>query len=454
MGNRADNISRAMQLLEQNGVEIVRTSRLYESKPMYVEDQDLFFNCVIEVRTSLKPLDLLRLLKRTEKAVGRTPTFRNGPRVVDLDLILYGNTTEIHGEPDDEPDEDGVAWLQVPHARLHEREFVLRPLADIAPGLRHPTLRRTVRQLLDQLLEASESTLQVIIPIVGAKPLYPCAPSGPLVMAIFNATPDSFSDGDASHLSIPTAIEAILRLVDTPHPPAILDIGGMSTRPNSDPCPGEEELQRVVPLIRAVRAHENPMLASIPISIDTYRPAVARAAVNAGANIINDVRGGTESGMLPLMAELGVPVILMHSRGDSRTMSTLTEYPQGVLNGVRAELGDRVREALTAGVKRWNIIIDPGLGFAKSHSDNIRLLANAHELCSGELDGSFLLVGASRKGFVGKTIGRETPSERGWGDAIWVGHCARRGVSMVRVHDPRGAAEAIKMAKAIEDVED
>lgn len=130
IGDRVGHVRRAVKLLEAAGVTLVDTSRLYESEPMYVEDQALFLNGVIEVSTALAPLDLLRVLKRTETEIGRTKTFRNGPRVIDLDLVLYGEEVVRVGQPGDAADEDGVGWLECPHASLAEREFVLRPLAE------------------------------------------------------------------------------------------------------------------------------------------------------------------------------------------------------------------------------------------------------------------------------------------------------------------------------------
>ncbi|WVQ97097.1 dihydropteroate synthase [Kwoniella sp. CBS 9459] len=463
IGDRVDNISRAVKMLQENGCELAGCSRLYESEPMYVEDQDRFVNGAIEVSTTLAPLDLLRLLKRTERTIGRTKTFTNGPRVIDLDLVFYGTETVKIGSKDDEEDPDGVRWLECPHASLAGREFVLRPIADIAPDFKHPSLGLTVQRLLDRLPKSYPPALQPIIPFrCTARPIRLSTPSTPHIMAIFNATPDSFSDGSSNRTEVSYALSACEKLVDGPCPPVILDIGGMSTRPKSEPCTEQEEIARVVPLIQAIRASPNQRLQEIPISIDTYRPNVSRAAVEAGASCINDVRGGREHGMMQVMAELDVPVVLMHSRGDSTTMTTAEaqDYSQygGIVRGVIAELGETAMEALKAGVKRWNIILDPGLGFAKSQEDNLRLLRNLSELVvdtdkeRSKLAGYPLLVGGSRKGFIGRVTGREVASERGFGDAALNAACALSGVvDVLRVHEAREAAESVKMACAIRD---
>ncbi|WWC58426.1 dihydropteroate synthase [Kwoniella dejecticola CBS 10117] len=462
IGDRVANIHRAIKELESSGCEIVGTSRLYESEPMYVEDQDRFINGAIELYTSLEPLELLRLLKRTEKSVGRKKTFTNGPRVIDLDLIFYGDEQIMIGERGDKPDEDGVGWLECPHRSLGEREFVLRPLADIAPNLVHPSLRQTNHQLLSRLPSTSPPPLQPIIPFSGpSKPLRLSSPAIPYVMAIFNATPDSFSDGDSSRTDPEQAIKAVEKLfADENRSPDILDIGGMSTRPNSDPCTEEEEVNRVIPLIQAIRSSPNPRLRTVAISIDTYRASVARLAVQAGANCINDVRGGSEPGMLEVMAETNVPVVLMHSKGDSKTMTSaqMTDYSSyegGVVEGVRTELREMVDRALKKGVKRWNIILDPGLGFAKTQQDNVVLLKSIRELIEGAdspLKGYPMLVGGSRKGFVGKIISRQIASERSFGDAALNSYAVHTGVvDVLRVHQVGEAKDAINMSVAIRD---
>jgi dihydroneopterin aldolase/2-amino-4-hydroxy-6-hydroxymethyldihydropteridine diphosphokinase/dihydropteroate synthase len=282
-----------------------------------------------------------------------------------------------------------------------------------------------------------------------------------MIMAIFNATPDSFSDGTPSHVNTETALSSISSILSSPHAPDILDIGGISTRPNSTPCTEEEELNRVIPLIKAIRAEEK--WSKVIISIDTYRPSVARAAIEAGADMINDVRGGREEGMMETMAKSGCPVVLMHSRGDSTTMtnSTSQTYPEGVVEGVRIELGTTIELAIKKGIRSWDIILDPGIGFAKSPEQSIDLLQRVGGISTLSTEGGGgwrypMLVGASRKGFVGKITGREVAGERGWGDAvvnafctISVGDDGSGGVEILRVHDWRGARESVKMAKAL-----
>lgn len=259
-------------------------------------------------------------------------------------------------------------------------------------------------------------------------------------MSILNATPDSFSDGGSN----PTLATALAHLDSGAD---ILDVGGMSTRPGAADVSPTEEVARVVPLIQAIRAH--PTRGAVPISVDTFRPDVARAAVEAGANIINDVRGGEEPGMLAVMAELDCPVVLMHSRGAIGGSST---YVDGdVVRGVREELEQRVDAALAAGVKRWNIITDPGIGFAKTGGDNLILLRRMDEVLGpGTKLGEYpSLVGLSRKRFIGTLTGKDVASERVLGTAAAVTASIQGGARIVRVHDVEEMRDVVKVADGI-----
>lgn len=311
------------------------------------------------------------------------------------------------------------------------------------------------------MLSRLDHTLVPLIPTPSPLRLCPDPVDGqrPLIMAIFNATPDSFSDGSADRLDLDSALASVRHILSAPasYRPDILDIGGMSTRPGATPCSEEEELRRVIPLIRRIRQEHGE---GMTISIDTYRPEVARQAIEAGANMINDVRGGREPGMLQTMAELGVPVVLMHSRGDSSSMTTPESQNYsaqgGLVPGVRSEMDQMVRQALEAGVKEWDIVLDPGLGFAKSPTQSIELLRNLDQLSTSTSTSTSghgrypVLVGASRKGFVGKITGQEQADQRHWGDAVINAFCVQQGgVDILRAHDWRGAKESVMMAHAL-----
>lgn len=271
-----------------------------------------------------------------------------------------------------------------------------------------------------------------------------------MIMAIFNATPDSFSgeslpkNGDA-RMMFGTFFE---KGAD------IIDIGGQSTRPGAELLTAEEELARVLPYIRQCKEMKRQ---DTVVSVDTFYSKVARECINAGADIINDVSGGLlDEQMLPTVAELNKTIVIMHMRGNPKTMTRLTEYSDGVVNGVRRELGERVRAAHKFGIPPWRIILDPGIGFAKTEAQNLELLRNLAELrkppsTPGEEDLSKYpwLIGPSRKGFIGKITGVEEAKLRQFGTAAAVTACVAGGAEIVRVHDVTQMSEAVRLADGI-----
>lgn len=272
-------------------------------------------------------------------------------------------------------------------------------------------------------------------------------------MAILNLTPDSFSDGG---LHPPTDLTALTNTVRSfiASGATIIDIGGESTRPGSAPVGEAEELSRVIPAIKHIRT-SIPEADNIAISIDTYRARVAEEACAAGADIINDVSSGLmDPDMLPTMARTGKSVILMHMRGTPTTMTKLTHYPDGVVNGVAAELRDRIRAAEDAGIRRWRIILDPGLGFAKNQLQDLTLLRDLGRLrCAEGLEYFPWLMGPSRKRFIGRITGVEKASERVWGTAATVSASVAGGADIVRVHDVKEMWQVARVADAIYRVE-
>lgn len=273
-------------------------------------------------------------------------------------------------------------------------------------------------------------------------------------MSILNVTPDSFSDGgrhnssDASYLA--ETIQSHLVAGAT-----IIDIGGQSTRPKAASVSAGEEIERVLPAIKAARSiidkDGNPYKAAI--SIDTYRSEVAQAAIENGADIINDVSGGTlDPEMLSTMASLGCTVILMHMRGTPETMTSKEEttYEGDLIQVIGQELLERVRAAEEAGIRRWRLILDPGIGFAKTGEQNLEILRRFSELRNFEgLKGLPWLIGASRKGFVGKITGVKEAEERTWGTAASVAASVQGGADIVRVHDVDEMVKVVKMSDAI-----
>lgn len=270
------------------------------------------------------------------------------------------------------------------------------------------------------------------------------------VMSILNTTPDSFSDGG---LNSPTD-ETALRRTITSHiseGATIIDIGGQSSRPNAPDVTAEEELARVLPAIKVIKSL--PEASNVCISIDTYRATVAEKAIQAGAHVINDISGGLlDVDMLPTVGRLGCTVCLMHMRGTPATMTSAENcsYPESLIPTIAKELLDRVRAAEEAGIRRWRIVLDPGIGFAKTTEQNLEILRRMGELRSWPgLVGFPWLLGSSRKGFVGKITGVKDARERTWGTAATVAAAVQGGADVVRVHDVDEMVKVTKMSDAI-----
>ena len=257
------------------------------------------------------------------------------------------------------------------------------------------------------------------------------------VMGIVNVTPDSFSDGGA-HASTDAAVAHGLALAA--QGADILDVGGESTRPGAAPVPLEEELRRVVPVIERL-ARET----ALPVSVDTRKPEVMRAAVQAGAGMVNDVGALRGDGALETAAALGVPVVLMHMLGEPGSMQDDPRYDD-VVAEVHRFLAERIFAAELAGIARKNIVVDPGFGFGKTTGHNVLLLAGLERFV--EL-GVPLLAGLSRKRSIGELTGRAVPGERVAGSVAAHLLAAQRGAAIVRVHDVAATVDALKVWNAV-----
>jgi dihydropteroate synthase len=255
-------------------------------------------------------------------------------------------------------------------------------------------------------------------------------------MGVVNVTPDSFSDG-GSFLDPNAAIEHGLRLVADGAD--ILDVGGESTRPGSDPVPADEEAGRVIPVVGALVERT-----AVPISVDTRKAAVARGALGAGAAIVNDVTAGADPEMFAVVRDAGAGLVLMHMKGEPKTMQDEPTY-HDVVAEVRGFLGARVDAAVAAGIGRGRLSIDPGIGFGKTLEHNLALLRDLARL--RDL-GVPVLVGPSRKRFIGALTGAEA-DDRLEGTAGAVAWCAAQRADVVRVHDVREMSRVVRVVDAI-----
>lgn len=384
------------------------------------------------------------------------------------------------------------------------------------PDYVHPVLGHSVHELFTSLV-ASQPAGTPAMNKVTPFPLYPCTDSAPktssvpfvpktlthwsfpisstasssqrksYLMATLNATPDSFSDGSINN-TIPAAVDYATSSVAAGAD--IIDVGGYSTRPGAVYVSPEEEVARVVPVIQAIR--EANGTSGALISVDTFRCDVAKAAVQAGANCINDVYAFTGPAYLvdaagqehllkmrQVARDLAVPVILMHSRGEASANKDYSQYAYAndaagrgsVLEGVRVELGQKVDAIVKGkgGLRRWSVIVDPGIGFSKTVEGNTELLRGCSEITKlahlpglpmNPLGGFPMLIGASRKSFLGAILakpdpsgtypGRETaPNERGWATAAAVACAVQQGAAVIRVHDVIAMGDVLRVASAI-----
>ncbi len=263
-----------------------------------------------------------------------------------------------------------------------------------------------------------------------------------VIMGVLNITPDSFSDG-GQYLGIENAIERAKIMVD--QGADIIDIGGESTRPGSNPATTEEELGRVIPIIKEIKNQIN-----IPISIDTSKPEVMEKAVVAGASIINDVSALSADGAISMASSLGVKVCLMHMKGMPRTMQDSPTYVD-VVDEIKDFFSRKIDECLKSGINNENIIIDPGFGFGKTLNHNLEILKRLEEFNSLKLP---LMVGISRKSMIGSLLNDRAVDDRIIGSVVAAIMAVQNGASIVRVHDVMETRDALNILESVNDLKE
>ncbi|MBD2597119.1 dihydropteroate synthase [Nostoc spongiaeforme FACHB-130] len=258
------------------------------------------------------------------------------------------------------------------------------------------------------------------------------------LMGVLNVTPDSFSDGGDFNSTAAALAQAQAMVAAGAD---IVDVGGQSTRPGAEQISLAEELERVIPIIKAIRSEM-----TVPISVDTTRASVAKAAIEAGADIVNDISGGTfDDEMLPTVASLGVPIVLMHIRGTPETMQQMTEY-EDLLGEIASFLTGQILAATKAGIDQAKIIIDPGIGFAKNYEQNLEILRNLRSLTQLKCP---ILVGVSRKSFIGRILNQPNPKARIWGTAAACCAAITNGADILRIHDVKEMREVSLVADTL-----
>lgn len=257
-------------------------------------------------------------------------------------------------------------------------------------------------------------------------------------MGIVNVTPDSFSDG-GRYFDVTQAVEHARELIR--EGADILDIGGESTRPGAEPVPVEEELRRVLPVIRAIRAES-----SVLISIDTFKAQVAEAAIEAGADIINDVSGLVhDPRMIDVARSTQAGIVLMHMKGEPRTMQMNPVYGD-VVGEVQQFFLQQIERLAAVGIDPRRVVLDPGIGFGKALDHNLALLRSLPDL---RVNGRPVLLGVSRKSMIGKLIGSDCMEDRAWPTVALTSYAREHGASVVRVHEVKANADAMRMKEAI-----
>ncbi len=261
--------------------------------------------------------------------------------------------------------------------------------------------------------------------------------AGCIVMGILNVTPDSFSDG-GEFFDVDAAAGHGRKMAA--EGASIIDVGAESTRPGSKPVPADEQIKRAIPVIQQLSSKTDAI-----ISIDTYEPAVARAALDAGAAMINDITALANEEMAELAADAKVPIVLMHMQGEPLTMQNAPEYDD-VAGEVLEFLLAAAKRAQRFGIDKRMIFIDPGIGFGKTTDHNLTILRNIGKFTAS---GYRVLLGASRKRFIGEITGREDPKDRSFGTAATNALAVAAGVSIVRVHDAAETMDVIKITNAV-----
>lgn len=409
-GNRLEYIRMAAQLLRP-AVKILRSSELYLTEPWGYKPQPSFYNIVWEADTDLDPESLLKYFKEIETRIGRVKTLRYGPRVIDLDILLYGDQTYQSQS------------LTIPHASMRERRFVLKPLCDLIPMEQDPVTKKTWFELLQECPEDSVEKLDekpdLKRPVIswGLRSY---------TMGIVNLTPDSFS-GDGL-MNGQNLITGALRQCDTflENGADILDFGAESTRPGFTEIPEQTEISRLIPVLKEVRRRFPDAL----LSVDSRKAAVIRAALDCGIDWINNTGGPDDEELDRLCADSGKMTVLMRTQPIRKTGEEILT-PEKVLERVRSQLLDRATRAQKFGIRQSNIILDPGIGFGSSAGCDLEIIRQMRQI---SLLGYPILIGPSRKSFLGRYLQR-TADERTAGTAAVICYAILNGCDIIRVHD-------------------
>lgn len=429
LGHRARYLHEAVRRIGDLGT-VTDTSFLYETEPVLLEDQPRFLNAALQLETRLAPPDLLRGLLQIEKDMGPAKTVRYGPRIIDLDLSFYENSIR-HDAP----------FLILPHYQAAVRDFVLEPLCDMAPDFVNPATGRTLKTHWQEL---GRPPLSQVLP-VGDQLWSLQGP--PRIMGILNVSPESelapgtVPEAGAQQDQFRQAVQAMVA-----EGADAIDIGAQTTRPGHQLIPVPEEVRRLALAVKAARE-----VTDLPLSADTFRTEAAKAALAAGADMINDVWAGRfDPALVALTARAGVPHVFMHNRlriTDPAYPALIRNQPRfadtsAAAERVQADLQPCLATARQAGQCRWLQVIDPGLGFGKQGAQNAVLLRDLDRLTAGKHP---VMAGPSRKGFIQDCLSFPHADSLTAGSVTAAVLALQKGAHVVRMHDVRETRSALEV---------
>lgn len=429
IGNQLDNLRTAIKYLRANKYfTLNKVSPLYKSDAMLPDHapQDWnkpYLNLAVSCETTLeKPEDVLREIKQIEKQIGRTQSERWAPRIIDIDILAWGNLNYQNQD------------LTIPHVGLFTRPFALWPLLDVAPDWRHSNAN------VAEIIEQWGSRFNRKTPYNTHQLKHRV--DTPKLVGILNITPDSFSDGGEFN-TLDKALEHAQALFEAGA--VVIDIGGESTRYGATPISPQEEWRRLYPVLRAITAYWNGEWFRPCISLDTRHYQVAEQAITLGVDWINDVTGFTDSKMRDVVANTPVKCVVMHNLGvPPQPEVHLPEYPecyQQVLEWGKKNIDELVK----AGISTDRLIFDVGIDYGKTSTQSLNLLKNMNKFKALNVP---LFVGYSRKPFL-KEFTQHMPSERDFETALVSYHLAQQEVDYLRVHNVEMNAHALKIAAAL-----
>ncbi len=449
--------------------KILKTSQIYESPCLdennsIVLEENKFLNSVIKIETSLSPMDLLLKIKEVENIFKRKLKKNYyEEREIDIDILLYNDEIIMT--------ENENLKLHIPHPRLKDRLFVLKPILDIDPDLK--IQKKDVKVILKELLNKLNKTDRIDVEKINfydeidylhktinfvindnEEVTFDLAKKS-LLMGIVNCTPDSFSDGPLKSNTKDDYYRILEKLIENKDNLDIIEIGGESTRPGAVLIESKEELQRLIPMIEAIRS--NSSLKNKIISVDTRKATVAKECLKLGVNIINDVSGGMwDENMSDVIAKFNCKYVLMHSRTSPNIMMNpeFLKYSSDIENTVKVistELIDRLNSFKNlnftkAHILDWDIMLDPGLGFSKTLEQNLNIIKNL-DFFKKKFPNT-LLLGHSRKKFIQKTLSKE-PNQTFVGNIVISAIGISKGANILRVHDYDLQKDTLTMSDAI-----